>query len=44
LNFGPATITANTVDVGALIGQIAEGGVAGAVLTAIAGLTKNKMA
>jgi hypothetical protein len=36
--------TARTVDVGALIGQVADGGVAGAVLTEIVGLIKNKMA
>jgi hypothetical protein len=32
------------MDVGALIGQIAGGGVAGAILTAIVGALKNKMA
>ena len=36
--------TASTVDVGALVGQVAGGGVAGAVLTGIVGLIKNKMA
>ena len=35
---------ASTVDVGSLIGQVAGGGVAGAVLTAIVGLVKSKMA
>ncbi len=36
--------TASTVDVGALIGQVAGGGAAGAFLTGIVGLIKNKMA
>jgi hypothetical protein len=32
------------MDVGAIVGQVAGGGVAGAVLTAIVGIIKNKMA
>jgi hypothetical protein len=36
--------SAGGVDVGALIGQAAGGGIAGAILTAIVGLIKNKMA
>lgn len=33
-----------TRDIGAFVGQVAGGGVAGAVLTAIVGIIKNKMA
>ena len=36
--------TSSTVDIGALAGQAVGGGVAGAVVTAVAGLIKNKMA
>jgi hypothetical protein len=36
--------TASTIDIGALVGQAAGGGVAGAILTAVVGLIKNKMA
>jgi hypothetical protein len=32
------------MDIGAIVGQAAAGGVAGAVLTAIVGIIKNKMA
>ena len=35
--------TAGNVDIGALLGQAVGGGVAGAVVTAIAGLIKNAM-
>jgi hypothetical protein len=35
---------ANNIDIGALIGQVAGGGIAGAILTAIVGAIKNKMA
>jgi hypothetical protein len=34
----------STVDIGALAGQAVGGGVAGAVVTAVVGLIKNKMA
>jgi hypothetical protein len=34
----------STIDIGALVGQAAGGGVAGAILTAVVGLIKNKMA
>jgi hypothetical protein len=33
----------SNMDIGALVGQIAGGGVAGAILTAIVGALKNKM-
>jgi hypothetical protein len=36
--------TASTPDIGSIIGQVAGGGVAGAVLTAIVGAIKNKTA
>ena len=36
--------TASTVDISALIGQVAGGGVAGAVLAGVVGLIKSKMA
>jgi hypothetical protein len=36
--------TASTPDFGSIIGQVAGGGVAGAVLTAIVGAIKNKTA
>jgi len=36
--------SAGTMDIGALVGQFAGGGVAGAVLTAIVGLIKNRVA
>ena len=36
--------TASTPDIGRIIGQVAGGGVAGALLTAIVGATKNKTA
>jgi hypothetical protein len=36
--------TASTTDIGALAGQLAGGGVAGAVLTAVVALIKSKMA
>ena len=36
--------TAGNIDIGALVGQVAGGGVAGAILTAIVGAIKNKMA
>ena len=35
---------AGTTDIGALVGQAVGGGVAGAILTAIVGLIKSKMA
>ncbi len=35
---------ANNIDIGALIGQVAGGGVAGAIHMAIVGAIKNKMA
>jgi hypothetical protein len=38
------TGAAGTTDIGALVGQLVGGGVAGAILTAIVGLIKNKMA
>jgi hypothetical protein len=34
----------SSVDIGALIGQFAGGGITGAILTAIVGLIKNRMA
>jgi hypothetical protein len=36
--------TAGNMDIGALVGQVAGGGVAGAILTAIVGLLKNRLA
>ena len=36
--------TASTQDIGSIIGQVAGGGVAGAVLTAIVGTLKNRTA
>src|SRR6478736_4381954 len=36
--------TAGNMDIGALVGQFAGGGVAGALLTAIVGLIKNRVA
>jgi hypothetical protein len=36
--------TAGNLDIGALLGQAVGGGVAGAIVTAIAGLLKNAMA
>jgi hypothetical protein len=36
--------TASTTDIGALAGQVAGGGVAGALLTGVVGLIKSKMA
>jgi uncharacterized membrane protein YeaQ/YmgE (transglycosylase-associated protein family) len=36
--------TAGSVDVGSMISQAVGGGVAGAILTAVVGLIKNKMA
>jgi hypothetical protein len=35
---------ANNIDIGALVGQVVGGGVAGAILTAIVGLIKNRLA
>lgn len=37
-------LAADKIDIGSLIGQIAGGGITGAILTAIVGLVKNKMA
>jgi hypothetical protein len=36
--------SASTPDIGSIVGQIAGGGVAGAILTAIVGALKNKTA
>jgi hypothetical protein len=36
--------SAGNIDIGALVGQFVGGGVAGAILTAIVGMIKNKAA
>jgi hypothetical protein len=44
MRFSGTTSAAGSVDVGALLGQAVGGGITGAIVTAVVGLIKNKMA